>query len=141
MLSFFHSSEFGGSETSLVSFGSPLVGLENNQPNALNLVFLFIPYNLHTQDIHHMEIRQVSELTETVLNQNYFQYNVNCYTPTKGIAMGFPLSSMVTELQYFEELIIKHWLETKEIVYYKRYVDDILIIFDQNRSDVNTINT
>jgi hypothetical protein len=43
-----------------------------------------------------MEIRQVSELTETVLNQNCFQYNCNCYTPTKGIAMGSPLSSMVT---------------------------------------------
>ena len=31
-------------------------------------------------------------------------------------------------LQYFEETIVKHWMETKEIIYYKRYVDIIIII-------------
>jgi hypothetical protein len=75
-----------------------------------------------------MVIRQVIELIETV-KKNYFQYNGNYYTSTKGVAMASPLSSMVTKLclQCFEELIIKHWLETKEIIYYGRYVDDILI--------------
>ena len=45
----------------------------------------------------------------------------------KGIAMGSLLSSILAEiyLQYFEELIIKHWIETHKIIYYKRYVDDI----------------
>jgi hypothetical protein len=47
--------------------------------------------------------------------------------------MGSPISSNIPEiyLQYFEETLIKHWMETKEIIYYKRYVDDILIIFNQ----------
>ena len=30
-------------------------------------------------------------------------------------------------------------LESKEIIYYKRHVDDILIIFDQNKTDEKTI--
>jgi hypothetical protein len=56
--------------------------------------------------------------------------------------MGSPLSSTLTEiyLQYFEETRIKHWLETKEITHYRRYVDDIIIIFDQNRIDIDTIH-
>jgi hypothetical protein len=46
--------------------------------------------------------------------------------------MGSPLSSTASEivLQHIEQLLIKHWLETQEILYYKRYVDDILIIYD-----------
>jgi hypothetical protein len=50
-------------------------------------------------------------------------------------------------LQFLKETHIKQGLEGKEIVYYKRYVDDILIIFDQNRTNkqiiinhVNNIN-
>jgi hypothetical protein len=49
--------------------------------------------------------------------------------------MGSPLSSTLAEiyLQYFEELMINHWMETGEITYYRRYVGDIIIIFDQNK--------
>ena len=41
---------------------------------------------------------------------------------------------------YLEETYIKHCLENKEITYYKRYVDDILMIFDQNKTDEHTIH-
>jgi hypothetical protein len=55
--------------------------------------------------------------------------------------MGSPISSTIAEFyhQFFEEIDIKLWLESKEIIYYKIYVDDILIIFDQNKTDVKTI--
>jgi hypothetical protein len=51
--------------------------------------------------------------------------------------MGSPISGTQTEiyLQLIEELHIKHWIESQEIVYYKSYVDDILIIFDQHRTN------
>jgi hypothetical protein len=57
---------------------------------------------------------------KVVLHQNYFQYDGKYYKPSTGIAKGCPLSSMATErlLQYFEELIIKHWMEAHDIVYY-----------------------
>jgi len=50
--------------------------------------------------------------------------------------MASPVSSILAEiyLQFFEELIIKHWIENVEISYYKIYVD-ILIIFDQNKTN------
>jgi hypothetical protein len=42
-------------------------------------------------------------------------------------------------LQYLEETYLKHCLENKEITYYERHVDDILIIFDQNKISEHTI--
>ena len=44
-------------------------------------------------------------------------------------------------LQLIEELYIKHWIESQEILYYKRYVDDILIICDQHRTNETTITS
>jgi len=44
--------------------------------------------------------------------------------------MGSPISSTMVEIyiQFLEDLYIKQWLENKQILYYKRYVDDILNI-------------
>jgi len=55
--------------------------------------------------------------------------------------MGSPISSTLAEiyLHFLEEKYIKQWLESKEIVYYKRHVDDILIIFDQNKTNEKAI--
>jgi len=83
---------------------------------------------------------QVLHLLKVILKPNYFQYNNKFFQPENGIAMGSPISSIMAEiyLQFFEELYIKQWLESREIIYYKRYVDDILIIFDQNKTDGKT---
>jgi hypothetical protein len=40
---------------------------------------------------------------------------------------------------FLEKLWIGHWLENGEILYYERYVDDIIIIFDQNKTNEGTI--
>jgi hypothetical protein len=46
--------------------------------------------------------------------------------------MGSPLSGTIAEifLQHFEQTHLKHLLENKAIIYYTRYVDDILIIYN-----------
>jgi len=55
--------------------------------------------------------------------------------------MGSPISSTMSEvyLQYIEETYITQWLESKAIVYCKRYVDDILIIYNQNKRNEQTV--
>jgi hypothetical protein len=55
--------------------------------------------------------------------------------------MGSPISSTIADiyLQYFEETLVKHWMETKEIIYYKQYVDDVLITFNQTTTKEATI--
>jgi hypothetical protein len=65
-------------------------------------------------------INKIIQLMKVVLHQNYFQYDGKYYKPSTGIAMGCPLSSTATKLllQYFEESIIKHWMEAHDIAYY-----------------------
>jgi hypothetical protein len=56
--------------------------------------------------------------------------------------MGSPLSGLVAEifLQYYEQSIVKNCLENNKIMFYNRCVDDILIIYDNNRINTEEIN-
>jgi hypothetical protein len=76
--------------------------------------------------------QEMNSLLEAVLNLNYLQHLNKFYKPNKRIAMGSPISGAIANIfiQYYENLILKHTLETKAIIYYNRYVDDILIIFN-----------
>ena len=71
---------------------------------------------------------QIIHLLKVIIEQNYFQYNNQFFRPENGIAMGSPISGTLAEiyLQFIEETFIKQWIESREIIYYKRYVDDIL---------------
>jgi len=57
-----------------------------------------------------------------------------------GISMASPISGTLVEiyLQYLEEIFVKHGLENKEIMYCKRYVDDLLINFDRKKINADT---
>ena len=84
---------------------------------------------------------QILQLLNVVIEQNYFQHNNKYYKPVNGIAMGSPISRTLAKiyLQLIEEYHIKHWIENGDLVYYKRYVDDIFIIIDTRRIDDNII--
>jgi hypothetical protein len=43
-------------------------------------------------------------------------------------------------LQYLEDSHLKPAIENKSVLYYKRYVDDLLIIFDETKTDADTIS-
>ena len=85
--------------------------------------------------------KQILQLLKIIIEQNYFQYNNQYFKPEKGITMRSPISGTLAEiyLQLLEEKYIKHWIENQNIVYYKRYVDDIFIIFDIGRINENII--
>jgi len=87
-------------------------------------------------------IKQTLNLLKVILNQNYFQYSDKSFQPTRGIATGSSILSIIAEiyLQFFEEMCIKHWIENGEISYYKRYMN-IFIIFDQSKTNENLILT
>lgn len=67
-----------------------------------------------------------------ILHQNYFQHQNEFYKPSKRVATGLPTSGSVAEIfsQYFEYVVIKHNIENKSVVFYTRYIDYILIIYD-----------
>jgi hypothetical protein len=53
--------------------------------------------------------------------------------------MGSPISGTISEifLKHFETHIIKHFMEIKSVIVYKRHVDDILIVHDQEKTTIN----
>ena len=55
--------------------------------------------------------------------------------------MGSPISGLVAEilLQALERTHIKPLLDTKHIILYTRYIDDILIIYDTAQTNLDTI--
>jgi hypothetical protein len=76
--------------------------------------------------------QEIIKLTEVILKQNYFQFNHNVYTQTKGLAMGAPASSVLLEiyLQFLEHTTISDILTQQKITGYYRYVDDILLVYN-----------
>jgi len=84
---------------------------------------------------------QICKLLETILQQSYFTFQDQIYQHAKGIAMGSPISRTIAEifLQYLEHIHIKPLLDSKWIVLYSRYIDDILSIFDNERTNPNTL--
>ena len=57
--------------------------------------------------------------------------------------MGSPISGIIAEifLLNYEDNHIKQNLDTKSILYYTRYVDDIFIVYDETKTNPQTINT
>jgi hypothetical protein len=57
------------------------------------------------------------------------------------MAKGSPISSTVAGilLQYIENIHIKHLIESRNIVYYARYVDDIFAIYDITKASRDEI--
>jgi hypothetical protein len=86
---------------------------------------------------------QIFTIMRLVLSQKYFKFQNKIYQPEKGVSLGSPVSSTIAELflQHFEDIRIKQLLDTKNIIFYTRYVDDILIIHDTKRIHPDHINT
>jgi hypothetical protein len=76
-------------------------------------------------------------MVNVILNQNYFQYDGKYFKATKGVTIASLISGFIAELylQHFEESSIRHWLESREILYYRRYADAVLIIFYQTKTN------
>jgi DNA integrity scanning protein DisA with diadenylate cyclase activity len=86
--------------------------------------------------------KEIISLLDIIFQQNYFISQNNIYQPEKGISMGSPISVIVAEifLQHLENSHLNQILETKNIIFYTRYVDDILIIYDTERTSSETIH-
>jgi hypothetical protein len=91
---------------------------------------------LHKHNVDGQVATDVLNILETILKLNYFQYEGNFYKPKTGIAMGSPLSGIIAEifLQHLEHQLLKNTLENQDIIHCTRYVDDIFITYNQNRT-------
>jgi hypothetical protein len=85
--------------------------------------------------------REIIAITNLIIMQNYFSFQDKTYTQNNGIAMGAPTSSFLSEiyLQFLENTKIFDILKEKKVTGYFRYMDDILIIYNENTSDANQV--
>jgi hypothetical protein len=86
---------------------------------------------------------EITHILKTVIDQNYFQFDLEYYKQNDGLAMGAPTSTILAEtyIQNMEHTQMYHILKTQEIIAYFRYVDDIIIIYENKNTDINqTLN-
>jgi hypothetical protein len=82
-----------------------------------------------------MTKQQILQALRTILNQNYSQFKSSSYKPPTSVTMGSPISALIAEIfvQYYEIHNIKPAIENKHILFYTRYFDDILTIYDHTK--------
>ena len=84
---------------------------------------------------------EIITITRTITNQNYFKFNNKYFAQTDGLAMGAPTSPTLSQvyLQYMENIHLYKILNKNNIIGYFRYVDDILIIYNQDLTDIDQV--
>jgi hypothetical protein len=88
-------------------------------------------------------ISGINALVKEILEQNCFTHNNIIYQQTKGLAMGAPTSSIFSEvfIQYLEHTQRVNILAKHNDVMYHRYVDDILIVYNNASSNIDDLLT
>lgn len=93
----------------------------------------------NSNNLNNQQIRDIIQLTKTCINQNYFEFNSHFYQQENGLAMGSPLSGLLSD-------IFMHNLEDNniindsnpfrnKIIYWYRYVDDIICLFNGTKEE------
>jgi hypothetical protein len=77
-------------------------------------------------------------LTEAIVQQNYFRFQDTIYTQTARLAMGAPTSSILSEIyiQCLKHMDLYEILLRHHIIGYYRYVDDLLLVFDTQITNI-----
>ena len=93
------------------------------------------------RDIINLSKRDIINLSKTIIDQNYFQFEGLTYKQNDGLAMGAPTSFIFSEfyLQHQENSKIYDLLRNHNVVGYFRYVDDILIIYNESTTNIENL--
>ena len=123
--------------TNLASFD--ITNLYTNIPidRTINIIQDKLTENNHDSEFTNEIVKVIS----TIMNQNYFQLNNDFYKQNTGIPMGNPLSGIISEifLQNLENKNLQKIIDKHKIQFMARYVDDIIIIYDEQLSNIDTI--
>ncbi|XP_067142187.1 uncharacterized protein [Centruroides vittatus] len=84
--------------------------------------------------------KEVIEIANLVCCESFFVYEDQTFKQKRGVPMGSSISGLLCELVVRKvELKVLRGFES-DIVYYKRYVDDIFIIWKNNRVIANFVD-
>jgi len=98
----------------------------------------------NTLEYHQRDPQTQKELImwyDVITRHNYFTHNHDIISQNDGLAMGALSSGLIADffLQHTENTHIARLAHKHRINDYFRYVDDILLIFDPNHSDIQSI--
>jgi len=82
--------------------------------------------------------QEIPKWYNVITKQKYFTYDKDIIIQHDALAMGAPSSGLIAEifLQHTEHLHLAHLAHKHSTVNYCRYVDDILLIFYSNRTNI-----
>jgi len=85
--------------------------------------------------------RDFTKLAKALITQNYFRFKNMTYVQPDGLAVGAPSSSILSEfyLQHLESHKIYSPLLSHKVEGYFRYDDDILIIYNEDNTNIDTL--
>ena len=92
-------------------------------------------------NIEHTTQIGILKICDTILKQNYFEFQESQYSHTQGLTIGAPTSSILSEiyLKYMEHTEIHNILHQHNIIRYFRYVDDILIVYNHKNTNIQNV--
>ena len=87
------------------------------------------------------DLDKIIKMCKVLTKKSYFQYRDSQYLQEQGIARGGPTSSVFSEiyLQYLENTKIFDILINDRIIGYFMYVDDILIVYKKELTNIQEI--
>jgi hypothetical protein len=93
------------------------------------------------QNIEHTLKMEIINIVKLVIAQNYYKFGGKTYLQKRGLAVGAPTSSILSEIymQHLENTIIYDILREFKIEGYFRYVDDILILYKETTTNIEEV--
>jgi len=95
----------------------------------------------NANDVDGKTTQEIMRITQTLINQNYFQFQDTIYIQNEGLVMGATTSSILSEvyLQHMENTTIHELLKKHRIEGYFRYVDDVLVVYNDGNTNIYSV--
>jgi hypothetical protein len=106
----------------------------------INIINAILDNNTEIQSNIRTELTYILKI---VMEQNYFQFDQKYYKQIDGLAMGASTSAIFAEtfIQHMDHKYLYPILKTQHIIAYYRHVDNILIIYNKNITNIKkTLN-
>jgi hypothetical protein len=123
--------------TKLFSFDITNMYINIPQDELIKIINNALEYNNFPRN----KKQELITLVNTILNQNYIQHMDQQYKQNKGLAMGAPTSAILAEvfMQHQEHNYISKILQKQDVIDYYRYVDDMLIVYDDDHTNIDNM--
>jgi hypothetical protein len=96
---------------------------------------------LNHNNLDHRSKKELLSWYDIITQQNYFTHKGKIIIQKDGLAMGSPASSLLSEvfLQKLEHTNLPQIAKKLNLIDYFRYVDDILIVYDNQHTNLENI--